>query len=292
MTHRNALISSSSRNLSAAIAMFLMIFLPGANSQENEKSEYSSAAQSLRDLPTKLHKVSFHFESRGLTHLDNMPYLHASDLKWDLTNGHFYCRTVKYADIEGREPRHIVVNTWDGKDAFYWVRYVDKTRSGKGMLGNEPEDPGVVIRFPKGRTGDFCMIQEFMFPELYGKLKENEVRAEARPHDLKGNFPEGGTTHLIDKYRHLIVHLPSGWLLKFSMLDGNGKTVVDSLVSDFATVPSTTIIFPTKLLRTTDFDSLGENTSLLTIDPASIKIGDAVSIPELDLPPGVHFQKE
>jgi hypothetical protein len=260
---------------------------------DDQKLSSAKAAELMAKIPSDIRKIAF--GCRMQTSMMRDKTLHVADLflAWELANDHYYSIEIQYGDGRGTEPKHLVIQSWDGKEQIYWARYVDKNYPGFGMAGTEPLDPGSVILSSKARTGTLGMFQEALFPlRLWGSDKDSlDVMAGPNSVPKTLGFDTGAIFQLKSGASTLLLHNPTGWVVDHQ-IQFAGQDSLRLQLSDFHPIQASTIMFPAHFERTADFRPAGKYQCEVQIARETIKINDEVTLPVVTWHPRASIQDE
>lgn len=291
--------SAKLQPLSTCLSLLVTFLLgckwaPLAHGQAPKDPGVEELERIMSQLPVRLHRLAVHF--RSIAPMVDSPEkaVFDVDLRWDLTNDHYFSRTIQYADPEGKVPRHFVIEAWDGKVSYYWSRNVDAWKAGFGLVNGTPVDLGTVQHWEKPRWGILPVLQEMLFPFKAFHLapfKDATLTLGFEAPEMK--LGERVITAETPGTK-LRMDLSSGWVIFQELKGPDKKPLIQMELSEFKDAGQG-LFFPGKVVRKTFFPGQGprarEDGWVANFDVDSLRFGDAVSFPFFDLPPGAMHEQ-
>ena len=183
------------------------------------------------------------------------------------------------------------MSAWDGESHYSWSRKIDLNHKAYGLLNGEPLDPGSVVLDAKPAFGPIEFLKEIIKPLPGGPNEINPAKAtQSIVPSTEPTLP-GSMLRLKSNFWSASFHLQSGWVIHKDWFTAPAPAgVADTYdLSDFVSVGSPRMYFPTKITRT--FRDEGKSqTTVIYIDPASIQINTMDGLPRLFLPPDTNIQ--
>ena len=184
----------------------------------------------------------------------------------------------------------VVIRSWDGKESLHWQRHINEKKPGFGLVGNEPEDAGTLVRLKKPAL--FKMDVKDIF-ELASKpavryIFENATftKVASEPTGIPGGFLIRCASH----YGEADIHFPTGWIVSLTDKSIKDRTRVTKL-SEFKKVGDVDRWFPTRVTRS-DLGGSAAAEPLATreVTVKSVLMGAAADPAPMILPPGTGIQ--